>query len=138
MKRLQRRTVIFLVFMGLFFALAGYLTYYSGVVYLNQLPEVDMQLPERTGQYANGRMTYYVPQTAIHQDPDTGKNYILAARYTRDVLGERYLAVRINVWILDKTGEQMAEVDGIVWEEPVLLDTGDTIQDGDALKFPTR
>ena len=136
MKRLQRRTVIFLAFMGLFFALAGYLTYYSGVVYLNRLPEVRMQLPEQTGQYENGRMTYYVPEAAVHQDPATGKHYVLAARYTRDVLGERYLAVRINVWVLDTTGEQMAEVDGIVWGEPVLLDTGDTIQDGDALKFP--
>lgn len=134
-RKFKGRTAAFLIFMIVFFAVAGYLTYYSKVVYLRNLPQVAMQQPEASGEYVNGRMTYYIPQAALHKDETSGAYFIMTARHTRDVLGERYLAVRVDVRVMERTEDQMALVDGIVWAEPVLVETEKTIQNGDAIKY---
>lgn len=134
-RKWDKKTIIFLCFMILFFLTAAYLTYYSGEVYLKNLPKVVTQMPEASGEYLNGRMTYFVPAEAIHKDITNGNFYVLTARYTQDVLGERYVAVRTNVWIVEETKEGRVRVDGIVWEEPILVGTGDTIMPGDAIFY---
>jgi hypothetical protein len=120
--------------MGLFFGLTVFLTYYSKVVYLRNLPAVAAAMPERTGEMKNGRYTYIVPETAIHMDI-MRKTYVLTARYQADIMGERHLAVRVDVWVLERRKDGTALVDGIVREEPVLTDTGDRISAGAAVKL---
>ena len=133
-KFLSAKTIIFLSFMVLFFALAGYLTYYSKVVYLNNLPDYEMIKPQIAEEYHNGRSTYFIPKSALHKDETTGKYYILVARRTNDVLGERYLVTQINVWLLEEK-EEIVRVDGIVWEDPVLLVEEGEVKEGQAVKY---
>lgn len=132
-RQIKKSTVFFLTFMTLFFMAAGFLTYYSNVVYLNTLPRVDTVMPEATGEYENGRMVYRVPTDAIHQRK-VNSYYILTARYVRDDLGERCQAAEVAVWLLGESGDGWVQVDGIVWEEPVLIGTGDTIQKWDFIR----
>lgn len=133
-KKCSKKTIGFLVFFLLFFGTAGYLTYYSGVVYLKNLPRVSVQTPQTDGQYENGRLTYFVPEEAIHLDVTTGKYFVLAARHLKDVLGERYLATKIDVWVLEEK-DGMMRVDGIMWEEPVIVGSQDEIHAGDAVQY---
>lgn len=133
-KKLSKKTVIFVSFMVLFFALAGYLTYYSKVVYLKNLPEFEMVKPQLAEEYHNGRETYYIPEKALHKDEMTGKYYIFVARHTKDFLGERYLVVHLNVWMLEKKDGKV-RVDGIVWEEPILIVEKGEVQVGQAVKY---
>lgn len=130
--RMERRTTVFLAFMIVFFGMTGYLTYYSRVVYLGNLPAVTVIMPERTGDLKNGRYTYVVPEDSIKVDP-MGKTYILTARYQTDIIGERYLATRIDVWVLERRDDNMAIIDGMVREEPVLTGAGDLIGIGDSI-----
>ena len=132
-RQIKKSTVFFLTFMTLFFMAAGFLTYYSNVVYLNTLPRVDTVMPEATGEYENGRMVYRVPADAIHQRK-VNSYYILTARYVRDDLGERCQAAEVAVWLLGESGDGWVQVDGIVWEEPVLIGTGDKIQKWDFIR----
>lgn len=108
------------------------MTYYSKVVFIRNLPVVDTVDPKRTGDMKNGRYTYLVPQDSLHID-NTHKTYLLTARYQSDILGQRYMAVKIDVWVLTKQKDGMAVIDGMVREEPVLTGTGDTIKNGDSI-----
>lgn len=133
-KKLSAKTIIFLSFMMLFFVMAGYLTYYSKVVYLNNLPVYEMIKPQITEEYHNGRATYLIPKNALHKDETTGKYYIFVARRTNDVLGERYLVTQINVWLLEEK-EEIVRVDGIVWEDPILIVEEGQVKEGQAVKY---
>lgn len=131
---MHRRTVIFTAFILLFFIMTGYLTYYSGFVYLNTLPVVDSVLPQPSGSYANGRMTYYIPAEAVYRRSD-GTFYIQTARYVADDLGERYQVAEVSVRILEKTSDSQVCVDGIVWEEAIILDQSRKLQEGDSIRL---
>lgn len=132
-RQIKKRTIYFLTFMLLFFMTAGFLTYYSGVVYLKTLPRVETVMPEATGEYENGRMVYCVPADAVHQR-NNQSYYILTARYVRDDLGERYQAAEVAVWLLGESGNGWMRVDGIVSEEPVLVGTGESIKKWDFIR----
>lgn len=120
MSRDKKRTVSFLVFLSVFFLLTGLLTFYSGKVYLRTLPKVDTVMPECSGLYKDGRMTYWVPGEAVHRK-DAGTYYVHAARYTRDDLGQRYQLQEVAVWILERSADGKVLVDGIIWEEPIVI-----------------
>lgn len=126
------KTRIFIVFMVLFFGLAGFMTYYSQIVYTRLLPRVGTVMPERTERDSNGRLLYLVPEDCVRVDNMNGR-YLLTARYSLDVLGERYLAARIDIWVVEKGTDGMVLVDGIIQEEPIIAGTESGIEKGDAV-----
>lgn len=118
-RKVNRRTLAFLIFMGIYFINTIFFTYYSKVVYVRMLPVVETVMPEGTGERHNGRLIYKVPEQSIHTASDGG-SFILTARYQTDLMGEQYCIKRIDVWVLERENG-VAVVDGIVREEPIVL-----------------
>lgn len=133
-RTISLRTVIFLTFMIVFFGTTGYLTYYSKNFYLENLPIVNTAMPERMEVNENGRYSYLISGESIHTDP-FNNTYVLAARHISDLMGERFLAVKIEIWILEEQEDGRVLIDGIVQEEPILVGTGDTIKDGMSIRY---
>ncbi|MDR2659875.1 MAG: hypothetical protein LBC27_07815 [Spirochaetaceae bacterium] len=121
--------------MLLFFSMAAYLTYYSRVEFLKNLPAVDTVMPKPAGMTSNGRMAYLVPADSVRTDK-LNKKYVLTARYKYDILGERYLATRIDIWVLEES-DGMALIDGLILEEPVLTYENVNISAGESVAIIT-
>lgn len=119
MERISRRTRVFLIFMAVFFPTVGYLTYYSNVVYLRNLPRPETVMPEYTGEHRNGREVYEIPMEALHQT-GMGKCFVYAARHFEDELGERYLVELVYVYRVKDTGTGVM-VDGLNFEDAVIV-----------------
>lgn len=132
--RLNQRTAIFLTFMTIFFLTAGYLTYYSNVVYLRNLPRPETVMPEWTGEYHNGREIYLVPEESVYKK-EMGKYIVYTARLISDELGERYLVEEVYVYVLGKAEDGMLAVSGIVWEEAVITRGYEGMKKGDAVQL---
>ena len=124
-REMRKKDKIFLVTIILFFGITAYLTYYSKVVYLQKLPLVQTVMPQFLKyEESSGMPLYEVPENAILADAGH-KRYILTARFERDVLGERYRANPVHVWIVEQKENGMAVVEGIVKSEPVILNTNE-------------
>lgn len=132
---ISARTAAFICFMLLFFSMAAYLTYYSRVEFLKNLPAVDTVMPKPAGMTSNGRMAYLVPADSVRTDK-LNKKYVLTARYKYDILGERYLATRIDIWVLEES-DGMALIDGLILEEPVLTYENVNISAGESVAIIT-
>lgn len=127
------RTKIFLSFLLIFFACTAYLTYYSKVVYLRELPKVEAVMPELVeGEEANGRYLYVIPKEAILVDASF-KPYILTARLYHDIMGQRYRAYRVHVWIKEEREDGNAVVEGIIRMEPVIVRSDKPVCEGSAV-----
>lgn len=135
-KHMKIRTLIFLLFMTAFFGVAGFMTYYSKVTFLRNLPVADIVDPVRTETMRHGHYTYLVPQQALRID-ENYKTYLLAARFQSDILGERYIATKIYVWVLEKRDDGFAMIEGIVREEPVLTGDNASIKSGTSIAVRT-
>lgn len=132
-KRVRKRTLVFVVFMAAFFVLLLFLTYYSKVVYFKKLPRITTVMPERTETYQNGRFLYVVPEQAVLKEPNTGKLFLYTARNYNDILGERCLVTKILIRVEEKLDEGKVLVDGIVREEPIIIEGLEELWDGKAV-----
>lgn len=133
LRRIRKKTLFFIGFMIFFFMLLLYLTYYSHVAYFEGLPLVSTVMPERTGEYANGRYLYVIPAEAVQEDKDNNKLYIYTARSYRDILGERSLVTTIVIYVKEELDKDRVVVDGIVREEPVITENFDVLYEGQAV-----
>lgn len=132
--RLNLRTIIFCTFMAVFFLTVGYLTYYSNVVYLRNLPHPCTVMPEWTGEYYNGREIYSVPEESVHEK-NMGRYIVYTARFISDELGERYRVEEVYVYVLGKADNGRMLVSGIVWEEAVITQGYEGMKKGDAVQI---
>lgn len=132
-KQIQKRTLFFVVFLVFFLILLLSLTYYSRVAYFEGLPLVETVMPERTEEFKNGRYLYVIPQQAVQQEENTGKLFIYTARNYKDVLGERNLVTRILIRVEQQLEDEMVLIDGIVREEPVIIEGIEMFCDGQSV-----
>lgn len=132
--KISRRTIIFCTFMALFFLTAGYLTYYSNVVYLRNLPRPQTVMPEWTGEYHNAREVYLVPEESVYAK-NMGRYAVFTARFISDELGERYRVEEVYVYVLGKADDGRIMVSGIVWEEAVITQGYEGMKKGDAVQL---
>lgn len=119
-KQIRLGTFIFLIFMTVFLGGTAYLTYYSNVVFEQNLPVVGSVMPEAQAEPINGKTLYKVPENAILRD-SRNQPYLLVVRFENDILGERYYTAAVHVWLKGQTGDGMILVEGIVREEPVVV-----------------
>lgn len=127
------RTKIFLTFMLVFFSITAYLTYYSKVVYLRELPKAETVMPELVeNEKKNGKYLYVIPKEAVSVDSQY-RTYILTARFEQDIMGARYHAYQVHVWIEEERTDGTAVVEGIIREEPVIVRADKPIGKGSAI-----
>lgn len=119
-KQIRLGTLIFMIFMAVFFGGTAFLTYYSNVVCKRSLPVVETVMPEAQAEPINGKTLYNVPENAILRD-SRNQPYLLVVRYENDILGERFYTAAVHVWLKGQTGDGMVLVEGIVREEPVVV-----------------
>lgn len=120
LKGMERKTVVFVVFMLGFLGMLLYFTYYSRILYVKNLPTVVTVMPERSEYYENGRFLYYVSTCAVQRDTE-GKDFIYTAREYEDVLGQRNIVTKILIRVIE-TKEDKTLIDGIVQEEPIITE----------------
>lgn len=129
---MSNRTKVFVGFLAGFFLLLLALTFYSRAVYQRNLPRVETQMPVRSEYQENGRYLYWVSEKALQREPNRNQWFLYTAREYRDVLGERSLVTKIQVSVRKKEGGQVL-VDGILREEPVLVEGFDAVTEGKAV-----
>lgn len=137
LKGVDGRTILFLTFMFCFFVGTAYLTYYAKVVCLRELPQVETVMPEPVGEGEHGRFLYAVPEKAVLSDAQN-RPYLLTARYSRDIMGERYEVYQVHVWILKREEDDRVIVEGIVREEAVIVNSDKPISAGSVVRMSEK
>lgn len=120
-KKMSPKTVTFILFMLAFWGVTVFFTYASQIAYRKNLPRVSVIMPVRTENMENGRYQYTVMEDAVRTD-QFGKEFLLAARFQKDILGERYRTVRIDIRIKERNSDKTVLVDGIVREEGIVME----------------
>lgn len=121
-RKVRVRTAVFTAFMIAFFGITIYLTYYSEVVHERNLPVVKTVLPQYCSEQSGDNARYEVPDSAIYWDA-RNQPYLLVVRHESDIMGDRYRTSSLHVWLKGETEDGLSVVEGIIWVEPVIVDS---------------